>query len=113
MEIIGAAVIILLAAAVGESVIEFVAKPLVKRALRGDEREEDRKIVYNLLSALLGIGIALNFGLGLFKMVGAYGQILQLDMILTGILIGRGSNWVHDFVTRYILGGNEQFESAK
>ncbi len=100
-DVLVTAAVLILAAAVGEAAIEFLAKPPIKLALPGDEREPVRAYIYSVLSAALGVGMALNWSLGLFALLGHLGKLESMDLVLTGILIGRGSNYIHDFVTRY------------
>lgn len=95
---------VILAAAIGEGVIEFIPVPILNVFLPNvEENKPVRTVILNLLSALLGAGIALNFALGLFALLGARGLIFCLDPILTGILLGRGSNYIHAFVKKFIL----------
>ena len=100
---------ILMAAATGEAIIEFVFSPPITLALRRLCRymsEEDEKLTrdtaFHWLSAALGIGIAMNFSLGFFGAFGFTGHIMHVDMILTGALIGRGSNWVHEYIKKML-----------
>ena len=105
MDLIQLAGVIILAAAVGEGVVEFVVSPLLDLVLPNDSwaNRPLRTVIFNCLSALLGVGIAVNFRLGLFSLLGASGAYSGLDLALTGILMGRGSNYIHAFVKTYIL----------
>jgi hypothetical protein len=107
MDILQKMFAILLAAAAGEAIIEFVFSPPVTLILRwvcrnksAEASELIHKTAFQWLSALLGIGIALNFELGFFGAFGFTGHVAYVDLALTGALIGRGSNWVHDFVKK-------------
>ena len=96
--------LLVLAAAIGEGIIEFIPAPLMNLFLPDvEENRPLRAFVLNTLSALLGVGIALNFDLGLFSLLGVTGQIAFLDSVLTGVLIGRGSNYAHGFIKKFIL----------
>lgn len=112
MELVQLIGLIVLAAAVGEGIIEFIPVPLLNLILPKSGWQEPeihdrnsmlRTCILNTLSAILGVGIALNFNLGVFGLLGATGQIRVLDSILTGILIGRGSNYAHGFIKRFVM----------
>lgn len=50
---------------------------------------------------LVGVLVAVNWGIDVFKMVGLPdGMIPFVGPVLTGIIIGRGSNVVSDLVTK-------------
>ena len=106
--------LILFAAAVGEATIEFLVAPVIdyfmKRKEGCDTAEEIklRVIVFNGLSGLLGIGIAFAFSLRLFEMLGAINNFVGVDEVLTGIMIGRGSNFVHGLLKKYFLSITEK-----
>ena len=112
--------VILFAAAVGEAVIEFWAAPMIdyfmKRKEVGCLAEDETKlrtIVFNGLSGLLGVGIAFTFSLQLFAMLGAVSNFIGVDEILTGIVIGRGSNFAHGLLKKYFLSIAEKLEVIK
>lgn len=93
---------VVLAAAAGEGIIEFIPVPIINLFLPSEEKKV-RTVILNLLSALLGVGLAINFELGLFSLLGAGGHLALVDAIVTGVLIGRGSNYIHGFIKNYIL----------
>lgn len=104
MDLVQLVGLIVLAAGVGEGIIEFIPVPVLNVVMPDSERNRTRRtFVLNLLSALLGVGIALNFRLGVFALLGATGQLAVLDPVLTGILIGRGSNYAHGFIKRFVM----------
>jgi len=120
-ELFRQALLIIFAAAVGEAVIEFIPAPLVDLALpkfEPDEveekvrkvREKVRTVIFNLLSAILGVGIAFTFGSRLFEMLGAVRNFVGVDEVLTGIMIGRGSNFVHGLLKRFFLTITDKLE---
>lgn len=51
-------------------------------------------------SMAVGLLIAVGAGVDLFAMVGAPLQIPYVGMVLTGFLISRGSNFVHDLLAQ-------------
>jgi hypothetical protein len=106
MQLIG---LIILAAAVGEGVIEFLPVPILDKFIPNIEANRPvRTVILNILSAVLGVGIAVNFGLGLFSLLGAAGHLGAMDEVLTGVLVGRGSNYVHNFVEKFIISQTEK-----
>jgi len=69
--------LVILAAAAGEGLIEFLIVPIVNAiswTTDIPEHKERRTVILNLLSALLGVGIALNFHLGIFLLMGTVGR---------------------------------------
>jgi hypothetical protein len=53
------------------------------------------------VSMLVGIGLALAYRADLLLWFGFPAWHPAIGMVLTGILIGRGSNYMHDLVDRY------------
>jgi len=95
--------LVILAAAIGEGIIEFIPVPILNLFISPGTNKRVRTVVLNTLSALLGVGLALNFNLGLFSLLGASGSITCVDSVVTGILIGRGSNYAHGFIKSFII----------
>lgn len=94
--------LIVLAAAAGEGIIEFIPVPIIDLFLPAEEKRV-RTVILNLLSALLGVGLAINFELSVFSLLGAQGNQALVDAIVTGVLIGRGSNFIHGFIKNFII----------
>lgn len=95
---------LILSSALSESIIEFVFAPLVTLVLPDtEEAKPKRTVVFNTLSALLGVGICLNFDFGFFALWGQTGHILFLDYVLTGIVLGRGADYTHQFILDYVF----------
>ncbi|MDD3767005.1 MAG: hypothetical protein PHF89_07440 [Eubacteriales bacterium] len=51
-----------------------------------------------IASVGIGVLVAINFQIDVFEMVGFSSTIPYMSKILTGIVIGRGSNYVNDFL---------------
>ncbi len=51
-----------------------------------------------LVSVILGIVVAVNFQIDVFEYFGLNSIIPYMSKVLTGIIIGRGSNYVADFL---------------
>lgn len=56
------------------------------------------------IATAVGVVVALVFNVDLFALVGIHAVIPYGGVILTGILIGRGSNYVNDLVSTLKLG---------
>ena len=55
------------------------------------------------VSALVGVGLCLGYGLDLFHdLLGLSPLFGPLGQVLTGLILGRGANYVHDFYSRFI-----------
>ena len=77
-------------AVVAEALIEYVNMAV-----------KDKRIDWHVIaSALIGVGVALAFGLDVFELVGVPATVPVVGMVLTGVLISRGSNYVHDILKR-------------
>lgn len=60
---------------------------------------QDGKFSYDRIGSLIvGVLLALGANLDLFTLVGIDLNIPLLGMLLTGILISRGSNFIHDLL---------------
>jgi hypothetical protein len=60
--------------------------------------QDDKKCVDKIGAVIIGLVLAVGSGTDLMKIVGVPMQIPYVGMILTGILISRGSNFVHDIL---------------
>lgn len=92
--------LIIMVAILCEALVEY-AKTIMKMV----EDKEYKTAITQAVTIVLGIGLAFAFNLQLFNnaMVEFYeGLHINpiLDMIITGILFSRGSNYFSDFVTR-------------
>jgi len=95
---------LILAAAIVEGVVEFVFSPAMEAMFPKDEEGNARlrTLLLTFIAIVLGISIALDYGFGLLKTFNLPVKFPILDNILTGILIGRGSNFMHQFVSKFI-----------
>jgi len=93
--------LILLAAATGEGINEFFFMPFLDRY---EGRIDDilRQQLARLWSGFVGIGIAYELSLDIFGLLDAQVRHPVVTFILTGLLIGRGSNWLHDLIKKFI-----------
>ena len=55
------------------------------------------------IAAVVGVGLALLYGLDALRdFLGVSPRLAHLGEVLTGLILGRGANYVHDLYTRYI-----------
>ncbi len=108
MDIANTIALILLAAGVGEGINEFFFIPWLD-VVKDKWNETARVQIIRLWSGLVGVGIAWELQLDVFALLGADMRHGVVGQILTGLLLGRGSNWVHELIKRFVL-GNEQRE---
>lgn len=92
--------LIIMVAILCEALVEYV-----KTIMKMVEDEEYKTAITQAITIVLGVGLAYAFNLQLFNnaMVEFYeGLYINpiLDVVLTGILFSRGSNYFSDFVTR-------------
>ena len=91
--------VVLVLAGANEAIIEFLVKPPLERLMAN---EEDRSIVYRTVSAAGGVLLALGFTVDTMALFGLEGVFPWLGAVVTGLLLGRGANWIHDFVNRWV-----------
>ena len=103
MDVLKQVLLIVFAAAVGEGINEFFFLPWFD-GLKDKPRvsETVRVQIMRVWSGLVGIAIAWELGLDIFALLGGALQHPVVGNILTGLLIGRGSNFVHELLKRFI-----------
>lgn len=101
MEITTTIILIVLGAAVGEGINEFFFLPWLDLA-KGKLNEVTRIQLARLWSGVVGVVLAFELALDVFALLGAAIRHEWVGYVLTGLLIGRGSNYVHDLLKRYI-----------
>jgi hypothetical protein len=91
---------ILLLAALTEGLVEYFLQPWLK------PDNEDvpiwRSMALRYSAALVGVGLCLAYAVDVLALVGLAGRLDFVGEIMTGLLIGRGSNYVNDFIERWI-----------
>ena len=79
-----------------ENLTEYLFKDLLKAFKIGS-----RYLKY--ISALLGISLCLAYGVDIFEdLLGVSALFDPVGEALTGIILGRGSNYIHDFYKTYV-----------
>ena len=62
---------------------------------------EDKKIHWKVIaSAIIGVTVTVCYGIDLFAIVKATTAIPYIGSVMTGILISRGSNYIHDLLKK-------------
>lgn len=108
--LLGKALIIVLAAVAGEGINEFFFFPWLD-ALKGKLNEIIRVQILRVWSGLVGVGVAWQFDLDIFRLLDNPAKNPLVGVVITGLLIGRGSNYVHELLKSFILGNEQRFAS--
>lgn len=76
---------------------------------------KDNKVdVHGIITAILGIILAVAARLDAFNLVGIDFAIPYLGQVLTGLVISKGSNYVYDFITKiFSLMQGKTIEASK
>ena len=98
---------ILLLATLAESLVEYLVRPLVKPWGDGDPPPETRYLeirtmILRYIAAFVGVLLCIAYRADLLAIVGLASPVPWTGPILTGLLIGRGANFVHDFASRWL-----------
>jgi len=96
---------ILLMAALTEALVEYFISPWLKR--EGAEYPEREELVRTMLlrysAAGVGVFLCIVYGMDMLAMVGLTSGILPIaGPVATGLLIGRGSNFINDFAEKWL-----------
>jgi hypothetical protein len=105
MDIALAVAQVLLGAAIGESACEFLVAPLFDWLVARLKFDPDLKgILLRTVSATVGVLIAVEYALNIPGLLGMQALHPWLGQALTGLVIGRGSNAVHEFLAKVGFG---------
>lgn len=81
-----------------EGTVKYIADPL------SDLSKARLRPFKPYITMLLGIGMAFNFRLDILRIFGltevVYSPLLFINYIITGVVIGRGSNYLNDIVSK-------------
>jgi hypothetical protein len=113
MESIAAITGILVLAALCEALVEYLLGPIAgplaekrgdeSRAQRGEHSHLDwRQLVLRYSAVLVGILLCFVYRVDLLGYFNLWSAWPWVGYLITGILIGRGSNFVHDFASRWL-----------
>jgi hypothetical protein len=103
---------ILILATLVESLVEYLIRPLVKPWIEGRPPaarlvgEPDpitwRDMLLRYVAAVVGILLCWIYNADLLAMVGLVSPWPWVGNVVTGLIIGRGANFVHDFASRWL-----------
>lgn len=97
---LGAFLSVVLLGATVEGIVEFLIGSWLDN---GDDayKPKWKKMLPQYLALAIGVGVAVLFTVDLFSVFGLEPQIPILSQALTGVLIGRGSNYINDFISKW------------
>ena len=98
--------LIVLSASVIEAGVEFVGDPLVSLIVPGMPKEL-RKKAFAILSSAIGVTVAILLNISVYDLIPGFStDYAVVGQVLTGVLLGRGSDWFHAFLTKIKGGGS-------
>ena len=102
MQTAGELTIILIFAVIVEMLVEYLVKPLIPQtpADRLDTPFWTTIPYARYAAALAGVGLALWYHIDVLAMLWPQYTASYVGMALTGLLISRGSNYVHDWIAQ-------------
>jgi hypothetical protein len=100
-ETIGA---ILLLAAIVEALTEYLARPIVAKVyqLLGASAPSDELPALRYIAAAVAVALCFLYRADLLAILGLDARYSWVGYIVTGMLIGRGANFVNDFAGRWL-----------
>jgi hypothetical protein len=112
MEIANFATVLILATLV-EGIVEHLVKPLFFPTPNEEETEEDAELVHlrpaardvllRYTAAIVGVLLCLAYQADLLALAGLSTAPPLVGYLVTGIVVGRGANYLHDLVSRWAL----------
>ena len=95
---------IFLLAALVEALVEYLVQPWVKpeHAELTPAQELVRTMALRYSAAVIGVVLCIAYTVDILALVGLFSGWPFIGCVLTGLLIGRGANFVNDFVERWI-----------
>ena len=95
---------ILILATLCEALVEHLVAPIVDgRGAEDPQREQWRVLGLRYISAGLGMILCVLYQADLLALLGLATPWPFVGWLLTGLVIGRGANWVHDFAGRWLV----------
>jgi hypothetical protein len=102
-----------------EALVEYLARPWVQRAAapspalakgQGGEVPKpeagDKPLVLRYTAVVLGVLLAIAYQADLLALVGLVSPVSPyVGYVVTGLVIGRGSNFLHDLADRWLVPG--------
>ena len=104
---------ILVLASLSEAIVEYLFAPIVDVGPHdepippgGNGRLNWRVLILRYLSVFIGVSLCIIYQVDLLTFFGLASPWPWVGYLVTGILIGRGSNFVHDFASRWLTKPN-------
>jgi len=90
-----------------ETLTEYFARPFIKfESLPGNVPANGQRVipafVLRYLAALVGVALAVAYRADVLALFGLVAWTPIIGWIVTGLIIGRGSNYLHDLVDRWL-----------
>ena len=92
---------IIVMAIVVESVVDIIKDVFVNKTVMWQK----------IVSIVLGIVVAIGFGVDLFAMFGLTSTIPYLGTVLSGLLMSRGANYISDILAKITSYKNDKVET--
>jgi hypothetical protein len=91
-----------------ESILMILMLAILSEAIWGRIKEvipencsdKVRRVVNLLGTSILGILVALMTGADIFELLGFAGHLQYIGVVLTGLIVGGGSNYIHDLISK-------------
>ncbi len=97
---------ILILATLVESFVEYLIRPLVNPSMQPIKAEEGtvdwRSLLLRYVAAIVGIAASFLYEADLLAMLGLDSPWPSVGYNVTGLIIGRGADFVHDFAGRWL-----------
>lgn len=95
---------IFLLSALAEGLVEYLIAPWIKPEGRQFEPSVElvRTMILRYSAAAVGVALSIAYKADLLGLVGLQSGWAGISYVLTGLLIGRGSNYLHDFVGQWV-----------
>ena len=96
---------ILILAAVAEALVEHLVRPIVDTVTKEtppDAGIDWRALALRYVAALLSVVLCFMYRADLLMLLDLAPPWPWVGYLITGLLVGRGSNFVHDFATRWL-----------
>jgi len=104
---------ILVLATLAEALVEYLFSPIIKARTQNNPEPDTianqplagfdwRALVLRYTAAGVGVGLCVIYQADLFTAFGLVPPWPWIGWVITGLLIGRGSNFVHDFASTWL-----------
>jgi len=88
--------------AVTAAVIMLVVIAPLADNLTPPEQDHWRELGMRYIAPMVAIALCFTYRADLFALLGIVSAWPWVGYLLTGLIIGRGANWVHDFAGRWL-----------